>query len=178
MGFKYIYNDVCVITESDRTDRIGQTTDMIRDRIVYVISDRETLSYKWVHELPELFIIWEASAGTADPFGRGDGFDLDLAKVMCDVSVIPSIISPLEESEVPPPSRAAEYAAPANTWAGKRRWVNNTVLGAYTNFRKVVSSMVLLIMYTCIYHDVDVRNSIGITLSLFVLLNCYTHDTT
>ena len=52
-------------------------------------------------------------AGTADPFGRGDGFDLDLAKVMLDVSVIPSMISPLEESEVPPPSRVAEYAAPA-----------------------------------------------------------------
>ena len=27
-------------------------------------------------------------AGTVDPFGRGDGFDLHLAKVMCDVSVI------------------------------------------------------------------------------------------
>ena len=53
-------------------------------------------------------------AGTADPFGRGDGFDLDLAKVMLDVSVMPSMISPLEESEVPPPSRAAEYAAPAS----------------------------------------------------------------
>ena len=52
-------------------------------------------------------------AGTADPFGRGDGFDLDLAKVMCDVSVIPSLISPLEDVEVPPCSIAAEYAAPA-----------------------------------------------------------------
>ena len=52
-------------------------------------------------------------AGTADPFGRGDGFDLVLARVMCDISVIPSMITPLEESEVPPPSRAAEYAAPA-----------------------------------------------------------------
>ena len=52
-------------------------------------------------------------AGTADPFGRGDGFDFDLAKVMCDVSVIAAIITPLEDSEVPPPSRAAEYAAPA-----------------------------------------------------------------
>ena len=50
-------------------------------------------------------------AGTADPFGRGDGFDLELAKVMCDVSVIPSLISPLEESMVPPLSSAAEYAA-------------------------------------------------------------------
>ena len=48
-----------------------------------------------------------------DPFGRGDNFDFDLAKVMCDVSVIPSIITPLEELEVQPPSRAAEYAAPA-----------------------------------------------------------------
>ena len=48
-----------------------------------------------------------------DPFARGDNFDFDLAKVMCDVSVIPSIITPLEESEVQPPSRAAEYAAPA-----------------------------------------------------------------
>ena len=52
-------------------------------------------------------------AGTADPFGRGDGFDLDLAKVMCDVSVIPSLITPLENLEVPPRSIAAEYAVPA-----------------------------------------------------------------
>ena len=50
-------------------------------------------------------------AGTADPFGRGDSFDL--AKVMCDVSVIPSLISPLQDVEVPPCSNAAEYAAPA-----------------------------------------------------------------
>ena len=48
-----------------------------------------------------------------NPFGRGDNFDFDLAKVMCDVSVIPSIITPIEELEVQPPSRAAEYAAPA-----------------------------------------------------------------
>ena len=52
-------------------------------------------------------------AGTADPFGRGDGFDLDLAKVMCNVSVIPSLISPLQDVEVPRCSNAAEYAAPA-----------------------------------------------------------------
>ena len=48
-------------------------------------------------------------AGTADPFSRGDGFDLDLARVMCDVS----LISPLQDVEVPPCSNAAEYAAPA-----------------------------------------------------------------
>ena len=52
-------------------------------------------------------------AGTADPYGRGDGFGLDLAKVMCDVSVLPSLITPLEDLEVLPCSIAAEYAAPA-----------------------------------------------------------------
>ena len=50
---------------------------------------------------------------TADSFDRGDGFDLDLARVMLDVSVMPALISPIQESEVPPPSKAAEYAAPA-----------------------------------------------------------------
>ena len=51
--------------------------------------------------------------GPVDPFGRGDGFDFDLAKVMCDVSVLPSLITLLDNSEVLPPSRAAEYATPA-----------------------------------------------------------------
>ena len=50
-------------------------------------------------------------AGTADPFGRGDGFDLEIAKVMCDV--LPSLVSPLQEVEVPPCANAADYAAPA-----------------------------------------------------------------
>ena len=49
---------------------------------------------------------------TADSLDRGDGFDLDLAKVMLDVSVMPALISPIEESEVSPTSEAAEYAAP------------------------------------------------------------------
>ena len=50
---------------------------------------------------------------TADLLDRGDGFDLDLVKVMLDVSVMPALISPIEESEVPPTLEAAEYAAPA-----------------------------------------------------------------
>ena len=49
---------------------------------------------------------------TADSLDRGDGFDLDLAKVMLDVSVMPAHISPIEESEVLPTSEAAEYAVP------------------------------------------------------------------
>ena len=49
----------------------------------------------------------------ADFLDQGDGFDLDLAKVMLDVSVMPALISPIEECEVPPSSEAAGYAAPA-----------------------------------------------------------------
>ena len=49
---------------------------------------------------------------TADSFDRGDGFDLNLAKVMFDVSVMPALISPIEDSEAPPMSEVAEYAAP------------------------------------------------------------------
>ena len=49
----------------------------------------------------------------ADLLDRGDGFDLDLVKVMLDVSVMPALISPIEECEVPPSSEAAGYAAPA-----------------------------------------------------------------
>ena len=52
-------------------------------------------------------------AETPDPFGRGDDFDLELAKVMCDVSVLPSLVSPLQEVEVPSCANAADYAAPA-----------------------------------------------------------------
>ena len=49
---------------------------------------------------------------TADLLDRGDGFDLDLVKVLLEISVMPALISPIEESEVPPTSEAAEYAAP------------------------------------------------------------------
>ena len=38
---------------------------------------------------------------------------MELAKVMCDVSVLPSLVSPLQEVEVPPCANAADYAAPA-----------------------------------------------------------------
>ena len=41
---------------------------------------------------------------TADLLDWGDGFDLDLARVMLDVSVMPALISPIEDSEVPPSS--------------------------------------------------------------------------
>ena len=51
--------------------------------------------------------------GTADSLDRGDGFDLDLEKVLLDISVMPVLISPIEESEVLPTSEAAGYAAPA-----------------------------------------------------------------
>ena len=52
-------------------------------------------------------------AGTADPFGRGEGFDMELAKVLCEVSVLPSLVSPLQEVEVHPCADASDYATPA-----------------------------------------------------------------
>ena len=51
--------------------------------------------------------------GTADPFGRGEGFDMELVKVMCDVSVLPSLVSPIQEVEELSPTDASNYAAPA-----------------------------------------------------------------
>ena len=52
-------------------------------------------------------------AWTADPFGRGKSFDLEQAKVICEVSVLPSLVSPLQEVEVSSCANAADYAAPA-----------------------------------------------------------------
>ena len=47
-----------------------------------------------------------------DPQELGDNFDLDLAKVLLDVSVMPTMISPIEDSIVSPTTEVAEYAAP------------------------------------------------------------------
>ena len=47
-----------------------------------------------------------------DPQELGDNFDLDLAKVLLGVSVMPTMISPIEDSIVLPTTEVAEYAAP------------------------------------------------------------------
>ena len=47
-----------------------------------------------------------------DPQELGDNFDLDLAKVLLDVSVMPTMISPIEDSVVAPTMEVAEYASP------------------------------------------------------------------
>ena len=47
-----------------------------------------------------------------DPQELGDNFDLDLAKVLLDVSVMPTMISPIEDSIVSSTTEVAEYAAP------------------------------------------------------------------
>ena len=52
-------------------------------------------------------------AGPADPYGRGKNFDLDLAKVFCDVSVLPSVVTPLVDLEAPQNGIVADYAPPA-----------------------------------------------------------------
>ena len=62
---------------------------------------------------PQIAVSAIPRVGTADPFGRGEGFDMELAKVMCDVSVLPSLVSPLQEVEEPSRPNASSYAAPA-----------------------------------------------------------------
>ena len=52
-------------------------------------------------------------AGPDDPFGRGENFDLDLAKVFCDVSVLPSLVTPVVDVEVIENGTVADYAPPA-----------------------------------------------------------------
>ena len=52
-------------------------------------------------------------AGTDDPFGRGESFDLELAKVICEVSVLPSLVTPLLEVETSECATVADYAPPA-----------------------------------------------------------------
>ena len=50
--------------------------------------------------------------GPGDPQELDDNFDLDLAKGLLDVSVMPTLISPIEDSLVSPTTAVSEYAAP------------------------------------------------------------------
>ena len=50
-------------------------------------------------------------AGTDDPFGRGENFDLELAKVICEVSVL--LVTLLLEVEASECATVADYAPPA-----------------------------------------------------------------
>ena len=52
-------------------------------------------------------------AGTDDPFGRGESFDLELAKVICEVSVLPPLVTPLVEVVTSDCATVADYAPPA-----------------------------------------------------------------
>ena len=52
-------------------------------------------------------------AGTEDPFGRGESFDLELAKVICEVSVLPPLVMPLVEAVTSDCATVADYAPPA-----------------------------------------------------------------
>ena len=51
-------------------------------------------------------------AGTDDPFGRGESFDLELAKVICEVSVLPPLVTLLLEVETSECATVADYAPP------------------------------------------------------------------
>ena len=52
-------------------------------------------------------------ADSADPVGGVENFDMDLAKVLCDVSVLPSLVSPLVEEEATVGGTVADYDPPA-----------------------------------------------------------------
>ena len=52
-------------------------------------------------------------AGTDDPFSRGESFDLELAKVICEVSVLPPLVMPLVEVVTSDCATVADYAPPA-----------------------------------------------------------------
>ena len=52
-------------------------------------------------------------ADSADPFGGVENFDMDLAKVLCDVSVLPSLVTPLVDEEAAVGGTVADYAPPA-----------------------------------------------------------------
>ena len=50
------------------------------------------------------------SEGPVDPYGRGENFDLDLAKVFCDVSVLPALVTPVVDSDLNARESAVNYA--------------------------------------------------------------------
>ena len=93
------------------------TSEITINRIVGFVWDEEGTDVE--DELPtaassptQIVVPAIPPAGTADPFGRGESFDLELAKVICDVSVLPSLVSPLQAVEVSSCANAADYAAP------------------------------------------------------------------
>ena len=94
------------------------TNEITIDRIIgfdwnYTGTDVEDELPTPVSSPPQIAVPAIPPIGTADPFGRGEGFYMELAKVMCDVSVLPSLVSPLQEVEEPSPLNASKYAAPA-----------------------------------------------------------------
>ena len=53
-----------------------------------------------------------APADSNDPFGRGVNFDLDLENVFYDAAVLPSLVTPLEDTEATVTGTAATYDPP------------------------------------------------------------------
>ena len=53
-----------------------------------------------------------APADSSDPFGRGANYDLDLADVFRDATVLPSLVTPLEDTEATVAGTAATYDPP------------------------------------------------------------------
>ena len=115
-------NDGPLLTIQNPADMVGETVIDCRPSVLPVSMPLSALSPRTVDNEDELptptssltqnVALVIPPTETADSLDRGASFNLDLAKVMLDVSVMPALISPIEESEVPPMSAAAEYAAP------------------------------------------------------------------
>ena len=53
-----------------------------------------------------------APEDASDPFGRGTNYDLDLADVFQDATVLPALVTPLEDTEATVAGTAATYDPP------------------------------------------------------------------
>ena len=81
---------------------LEETGKSIMDMDTNKITINRIVGFVWDEAGTDLKDEWPIAVASpvkvvTDPFGRGDNFDFDLAKVMCDVSVIPSLITPLED---------------------------------------------------------------------------------
>ena len=124
-GVDYVTNGD--ITVNRRDSALEETGQSIMNMDTNEISINRIVGFAWndggtdvEDELPtpasspgHIVIPAIPPAGTDDPFGRGENFDLDLAKVICEVSVLPSLVTPLVDSETSDCATVADYAPPA-----------------------------------------------------------------
>ena len=106
------------LEESGRSIRNMDTNEISIDRIVGFAWNNGGTDVEDVLPSPVLSPVRIVSpsvtpADSVDPVGAVENFDMDLAKVLCDVSVLPALITPLVEEEAAVGGTVADYAPPA-----------------------------------------------------------------